>query len=217
MRIVAIILLLLAAALYYFTEVNQLHDISLQLIELRTAAPVPLPVIPAALGLLLLFIPKKKPAERKLVPLPKPTVSSETTPSPPEPSPVSLDDDWKSELLERSKTITLPHGSSIRIDPMKSAPFGLRLDRTTPENCRKSIKIFAQFLTDVPTPQRAFIQFIDTRELTLPKHNLVRGIFQQHLKNKDYIITSQLDGVDIRFHQAEECWGEVSNLIKYFQ
>ena len=123
---------------------------------------------------------------------------------------------WKDVLKQEALALKLPFGAKIKTDPMKDVPFALRLERTTPQNTKIALDKFTQFLNKSPTPKRIIIEFSGIMDGGLPKQNLVKFACQKNLKNQSFIITTSLEGVDIRFQNHADDWGEHCNLEKKF-
>ena len=123
-----------------------------------------------------------------------------------------LSAEWKNDILDQIHATHLPNGASIETDPFKGIPISLRLERTTPQATRRALEEFGLFLSQIPTPPRIFIKLLDVIKTEVPPKNLVRGAFQKHLNINEMAITSQLDGIDIRFHKPDDLWENDANL-----
>ena len=216
----AIALIIISIFLYYITAIDQLalEALSLPLIELQTTIKIPVWLIPLGLGFILLA-PKGKKKDPNAE-----DSSARAMENPPSPQKTTVDAvenpveraqisaEWKKNILDEIHALTLPAGAAIETDPFKGVPFGLRLERTTPQATRKALEEFALLISHIPTPPRVFIRLVDVIKTEVPPKNLVRGGFRKHLNVTALSITSQMDGIDIRFHQPDPLWENDPNL-----
>ena len=220
MRALMILAALSFVALYYTMEVDQLlfSDASLWLMEQQTALGIKLWTIP--IGLLVLFSglhARTRSTQRRkeeLNQLLRETVARNTQQQNHSSHAASLaiNDEWRMDLVNRIRRLGMPMSASLEIDPFKGVPFGLRLERSTPETARRAIEEFALFIDSVPTPPRTFIRLVDIIDPGVPIKNFVRGGLQRYLNCKQLTITSQIDGIDIRFANADPVWEHDHNL-----
>lgn len=209
----SIFLLLCTAALYYITKIDQLliSDLSFWLIEQQTKIGVPLWYIPMALSVLLFFANMSNTPKTTTAPSQKsrPAMIRSAKNSIER---VQLSAEWKNEIIDQCHSLKLPTGAHIEIDPFKGVPIGLKLERTTPQATRRALEEFALLLSQIPTPPRVFVKLLDIMKIEVPTKNLVKGSLQKHLNCNELSLTSQMDGVDIRFHKPNQIWDADANL-----
>jgi hypothetical protein len=120
-------------------------------------------------------------------------------------------------IEEKIQETHFPSSAKILIDAKKNIPFTLVSQRSTPQQVKRDIEEFASFLTQIPVPQRVFFQFEDLMKSGIPIHNIVRGGLQKHVNISEVKITSQQDGVDVRFLKPQEPWISKPNLKRRFE
>ena len=231
MRLLGTALLASSIFIYWQIDTEKTGSIGIELQNLNAQVPNYW-IILLVIGLGLIFFPKSK-SPKHYKPLSRPTrpeyapskeqspESNEST-STTEPEDESTEEEeveeqsWKTQLKTQALNIELPRGAKIKVDPMKDVPFSLRLERTTPQNTKIALETFANFLNNAPTPKRILIEFVGTMDGGLPKQNLVKFAFQKGLKRQGYIVTTSIEGVDIRFQNASSEWGELCNIERKF-
>jgi hypothetical protein len=114
--------------------------------------------------------------------------------------------DWENQLQSEANAIHLPPGAAIIHQPFHNVQIGLTLTRTTPQNSRFAMVLFSEYLSKIPTPPRVRIKFVDILATGVPLKNIAQGAFNQYFGKRDYIISEQIDGLDIRFNQPNDCW-----------
>ena len=120
-------------------------------------------------------------------------------------------------IEEKIKELHFPASAKVVIDAKKNIPFTISGERSTPQQAKRVIEEFAIFLSQIPLPQRIFFQFDDILKSGVPLQNIVRGGLQKHLNILNIKITSQKDGVDVRFVNAQEPWISKPNLKRRFE
>jgi len=210
----------LSGGLYYLTKVD-IHsnvDLSFQLIEQQTTLGFPLWI--AGLPLIIIggFVLSKRPPQPVTA-----TVLNQSTPNPvftPPEEPVqdggtlSVDNvdesaflaDWRVMMNAEIKGALLPSGASIVDTPTQGVQLGLVLNRTTPQATKQALHAFAEVLHKIPTPPRVRIELLDVMATGVPIKNIAMGGFGKFFAKQDFIITEQIDGLDIRFNRPDECW-----------
>ena len=213
----------ISSASYILTSVDQRSnaDLTFWLIEQQTTLGFPI----WALGLPLMAVGfvlfKRKPTEVK------PTVINTGTEqsvfSPPE-TPVeeggklakgNVDEsafmsDWMLHVRSEIKGMILPTGAQIVESPTQGVQLGLILTRTTPQSSKQAFHATAEMLSKIPTPPRFRIELIDVMATGVPIKNMAIGGFSKFFAKQDFIITEQIDGLDIRFNRPDECWTSAS-------
>ena len=206
-------LLACTAFLYYVTVINQLSfsPYSFWIIEQQTKIGIPIWYIPLGLAVLQFFSKLSATPRAAVVPhqkLRSTNINRARNPI----ERVQVSAQWKNEIGHQIQDLKLPKGAQIEIDPFKDVPLGLKLERTTPQATRRALETFALLLSQVPTPPRVFVKLIDIIKTEVPPKNLIRGALQKHLNCNELSITSQMDGVDIRFHHPNQIWEHDPNL-----
>lgn len=212
--------IVLSAGLYYLTKVD-IHsnvDLSFQLIEQQTALGFPLWIAGLPLIIIGAFLLSKRPPSPVTA-----TVLNQSTPNPvftPPEEPIqdggtlSVDNvdesaflaDWRVMMNAEIKGILLPSGASIVDTPTQGVQLGLVLNRTTPQATKQALHAFAEVLHKIPTPPRVRIELLDVMATGVPIKNMAMGGFGKFFAKQDFIITEQIDGLDIRFNRPNECW-----------
>ncbi len=210
----------MTGGLYYLLNIDQqtYMEISFQLIELQTGLGIPLWLLglPAiGLGAFYTFQYQSTPSPTVVA-----TGVTEPTPFSPPEEPVqkggrlsvdSIDEgvfmeDWKVHVQSEMKSILLPSGATLVENPTDGVQIGLILTRTTPQGTKQACHALAEMLSKIPTPPRVRIELIDVMATGIPIKNVTMGGFTKFFAKKDFIITEQIDGLDIRFNNPDERW-----------
>ena len=219
MKYVLGIAMLLASA-YCWQLSNGHSEEAVNFIEKQQELGLPVPIWMILLGLGLLFIIwglRSRKVQGGLAPVTiqqqapslsskKKTVSNE----------LYAGDDWREKVRSQVEAMDTPSGVSLHIDLIKNVPLTLRLDRTTPENTRRSLNNFATLLAQIPTPPRCQVIFANIITSGIPLKNQVQGSFRRVFRHQSMVISSQEDRVDIRFSQPDDRWKESGNLFTDF-
>ena len=225
MRILGGIILVMgtfvSSASYILTNVDQRSnaEITFWLIEQQTTLGFPI----WALGLPLMgigfFLFKRKSTETKSTVL---NTGTEPTVFTPPDRPVedggklakgNVDEsafmsDWMLHVRSEIKDMILPTGAQIVENPTQGVQLGLILTRTTPQSSKQAFHSTAEMLSKIPTPRRFRIELIDVMATGVPIKNMAIGGFSKFFAKQDFIITEQIDGLDIRFNRPDECWNK---------
>jgi hypothetical protein len=215
----------ISGMLYYFMNVDQqtYMDTSFWLIEEQTTLGFPLWLSGIALIGLGIFLHRSTKASAVES---SPTIlaegsASQTQPSfspPSEPSPdggtLSVDsvdesvfmDDWMLHVHSEIKGTLLPTGAQIVQTPTNGVQLGLILTRTTPQGTKQALHAMSEMLSKIPTPPRVRIELLDVMATGVPMKNIAIGGLSKFFAKQDFIITEQIDGLDIRFNRPDECW-----------
>ncbi len=114
--------------------------------------------------------------------------------------------DWVPQLISMARAIELQEGASVRLDEGSGVPFGLRLERLTPEGERRAMDQFAAFLAAIPTPPRVKVSFIGASATGVPRHHIVNGALRRHFHSSTYQVVSQESWVDVLFFTPDARW-----------
>lgn len=214
----------LSSSLYYLTKVD-IHsnvEFSFQLIEQQTALGFPLWIVGLPLIVIGGFVLSKRPPSPVTATVlnqntPEPVASIFTPPEEPiqDGGKLSVDNldesvflsDWRVLMNAEIKGALLPSGASIVDTPTQGVQLGLVLNRTTPQATKQALHAFAEILHKIPTPPRVRIELLDVMATGVPIKNMAMGGFGKFFAKQDFIITEQIDGLDIRFNRPDECWG----------
>lgn len=228
MRIVGGIILVigtfLTSAIYILTNVSQQSnpEISLWLIEQQTTLGFPIWMIgiPMMVAGFVMFKrqrshnPKSAPTvlhsgsdEHVFTPAPEPVVEGGTL------AKGSVDEsafmsDWMLHVQSEIKAMILPNGAEIVDNPTQGVQLGLVLTRTTPQGSKQALHATAEMLSKIPTPPRIRVELIDVMATGVPIKNIAIGGLSKFFGKQDFIITEQIDGLDIRFNRPDERWNQ---------
>ena len=242
MRLLSFLILAAGGYACWLTEFDRISPKALHLVEWSSSLPVPIWQILFPVGIVLFYLSQRKKEEdsipkkekhkiqpRKKRPAPETNLEREILVSPREEVPeipameLPTDQfiafvegaDKKDSIRKKIAMTKLPIGTKLRMDPQKGVPFGMRLDALTPEKCKKSIALFAEFLNEIPTPPRAIVEFHSVIDSGIPKQRIVQGIFRQKFTG-GIIVTGLHNSVEIRFNCPDEMWSEQPNMDKKF-
>ena len=215
--------IVLSSTLYYVIHVDQqtYMDTSFWLIEQQTNMGFPLWLSGLPFIGLGIFLTKRQPAV-SLQPKSKvltqgseaSTVFEPTTENVQDGGTLSVDsidesvfmDDWMLHVHSEIKGTLLPTGAQIVQNPTNGVQFGLILSRTTPQGTKQALHAMAEMLSKIPTPPRIRIELLDVMATGVPMKNIAIGGFSKFFAKQDFIITEQIDGLDIRFNRPDDCW-----------
>ena len=124
-------------------------------------------------------------------------------------------EEWKESLSQQAMAVSFPRGGKIALDPQKDTPFILKLPHKTHQAYKDSIHIFAQWLSNTPTPKRIIIRF--DAGCSENEQQLVRAAFRKYYHINEIIIRKETNQIDIFFHHPDQKWGRKYNLNKDFR
>ena len=208
-----------SVSLYWVLNIDQnsYRNITFTLIEQQTTLGFPLWLLGGVMCVIGLLLPSsQRPSESAIVlndGLDSVEPRRETEPSQGGGKMASgtLDEsmfmaDWKIAVQSEIKATVLPSGAQIVDQPFNNVQLGLTLKRTTPQNSRLAMVAFAQMLSKIPTPHRVRITLIDVMATGIPLKNIAQGAFTQYFGKIDFILTEQIDGLEVRFNKPDERW-----------
>ena len=237
MKYIAVLFELLAIVVLYVQHIDQKSEIFVRLMMYQTKIPIPIWSIFFVLGSVFWFLGSKKSTEiqenknrnekEKKAPS---SVNSVRTDSSgdllgelQEDMPdVDIQDlpveeqEFITMIEEKIKNIHFPSSAKVLIDAKKNIPFTLYCYRSTPQQLKRNIEEFALFIKEIPRPHRMYFQFEQVIESGIPLQNIVRGALQKHINISELQITSQENGIDIRFTEPQEPWISKPNLKRSF-
>lgn len=208
--------ILVSVGLYWILHVDQTiaTELTFSLIEQQTALGFPLWTGGFILSILGFILPKPAATSTPTV-LHEGPNEFEAPPTPVEDGGALAKDDidesmfmedWKLAVQSEVRATVLPSGAQIIDQPFINVQLGLNLTRTTPQNSRLAMVAFAEMLSKIPTPPRVRITFIDILATGIPLKNVAQGAFTQYFGKIDFILTEQIDGLEIRFNKPDERW-----------
>ena len=223
--IILVVGTLLSSSTYVLTNIDQQSnvEVSMWLIENQTALGFPIWMVGLPC-IVLGFVLFKRTGS--VAPTPAPTVlkTGSDTPAvftPPE-APVveggvlskgDIDEsafvsDWMQHVRSEIQGMILPDGAQIVENPTQGVQLGLILTRTTPQGSKQALHATAEMLSKIPTPHRFRVELIDVMATGIPMKNIALGGLSKFFAKQDFIITEQIDGLDIRFNQPDDCWSQ---------
>ena len=214
MKPISLVFFILAAGAWYAQQYPSLETWNITFTEWNQKSPAPIWSILLILGIILMFkTNKRKPtvSSRSSVPISPPRVQ----PKAEMPPPTHESEEWKESLSQKALALTFPRGGKVGLDPQKDTPFVLRLPHKTHQAYKDSINIFAQWLSDTPTPKRAMIRF--DAGCSEKEQQLVRGAFRKYYHINEMMIRKEANQIDILFHHPDQKWGRKYNLNKDFR
>ena len=114
--------------------------------------------------------------------------------------------DWMLHVQSEIKAMILPNGAQIVENPTNGVQLGLVLTRTTPQGSKQALHATAEMLSKIPTPPRIRVELINVMATGVPIKNIAIGGLSKFFAKQDFIITEQIDGLDIRFNRPDDCW-----------
>ena len=119
-------------------------------------------------------------------------------------------------IEEKIQNIYFSSPAKVLLDTRKNIPFTLYCYRSTPQQFKRNIEEFASFVQNIPRPNRIFIQSENVMDTGIPLQNIVKGALQKHINIAELQITSQENGVDVRFLVPQEPWISIPNFKRSF-
>lgn len=116
--------------------------------------------------------------------------------------------DWMLNVQSEIKAMILPNGAEIVENPTQGVQLGLVLTRTTPQGSKQALHATAEMLSKIPIPPRIRVELIDVMATGVPIKNIAIGGLSKFFAKQDFIITEQIDGLDIRFNRPDERWNQ---------
>lgn len=183
----------------WLTHWDRVSVPALTLVEWEGRLGQPLWPIPAVLAVLLGLwgLRRSAPVQRQ----PQPSVS----PSVPD-VPDSGTRGWLAAAHAQARGLALGRHARVRIDDAAQVPFTLVLDAATPEQARRGIAMFADFLGGVPCPPRARVRWQAAPDLEGPLHHVFRAELARHFPEWEFHVVSQPKGAEAVFSHPDARW-----------
>lgn len=121
---------------------------------------------------------------------------------------VGAGDGWADAVRARARKLPMEPLGQVRFDEAPNVPFTLLLRSASPEQARRRIALFAEFLGTIPTPPGARVRLESCPDIPGPIHKLVGGEVGRHFAAGDWQVTSLSDGADLRFSRPDPRWAE---------
>lgn len=207
MRALGLGLLLAAAGLGWLSFGDRSSALALNIVEWDGRLGFPVAALVGAAGLLLLALGggRSSPAPRAPAPSSAVTVTGRTA-RPLGVAPPLSEEGWLSALQGRAGELKLEAGTAVVIDPARTPPVILVLERVTPERARRTVEVFAEFLSTIPTPPRAALEFRQCPVVGPPRPAMVNAALRRYFAADDLVVTQHEDTVDLVFRSPDGRW-----------
>jgi len=194
-----------AAGLLHF---DRMSAIALSLVEFETAIGVPIPAVLGACALISWFLERKNRTPAKAYKGSRGTSNHSRTSKPSSETTNTFDPDrdWFEHIKSTAKSVTLPAGARLSLDPTRPCPVELHLEQAPPERAKRAIGHMASWIASVPTPPRARVVFDHCPEGGSPRHHQVAGALAEHIDRSQFRTSTDLDAVNIFFHHPDPRW-----------
>ena len=204
--------LFLAAAIgaMYVLEQHRTSPLGMTLVEWQTLLGQPPPTILGLIGAGLLAFSRRGRKRTQRATRATPTQTERTSPSSStaNTSNETFDPnrDWLEQAREAAKTIRWPSGVRMSIDSSKPCPIELRIEQAPPERAKRAVSLLGNWLASIPLPPRARIVYQNCPEGGSPRHHQVAGALAESIHRGQFKTLSDLDAVDVMFHQPDPRW-----------
>lgn len=206
MRALGLGLLVAAAGLGWLSFGDRSSALALNIVEWDGKLGFPVAALAAVLGVILVALG----GGRRRAPAPPAATSGVTVlgrgnrPGPP--APALSDEGWLAALQGRAGQLDLEAGARLLIDPSRTPPVQLLLERVTPERSRRTVEVYAEFLSTIPTPARASIEFRGVPVVGPPRATLVSAALRRYFPGEAFVATQHEDTVEIVFSAPDGRW-----------
>ena len=187
-------------------------ELGMILVEWETAIGVPPYAVFGGLGVaLFLFGRKDRTATLSSNPYKRQRESPTPTTMPQARASETFDPDrdWIEQVKASAKAIRWPVGARLSIDVHKPCPIELKLEQVPPERAKRAISLLGNWIASMPTPPRARITYQHCPEGGSPRHHQAAGALAQSIHRGQFKALSDLDAVDIMFHQPDPRWANL--------
>lgn len=205
MRGFGILTLLVAAGLAWLSYGDRRSSLALSLVELDGTLGVPLALVVGLIGLALVLLPRRagRGASRGAPGRPA---------APALPAAPRLETEgWLAAVSGQIGRLSLEPGASVQLDPGRTPPLSLRLERLTPERARRSVEVYAELLAGIPTPPRAAIRYEGCVHAGPPRHHAVTAALRRYFPADAFSVTGHEDTVEIVFRRPDVRWQDAAS------
>lgn len=207
------ILLLAAAVTAWLSVVDRTSPLALALVELegRLGQPLWMPLAVAGAAALAVRVlrhasrtarPSLPPPNRDIARMAARAASSPAIPAAPGGA------TWADAVRAQARALPVEPIGRVRLDDAPGVPFTLTLTSATPEQARRRLAVFAEFLAAIPTPPAARVRVVSSPDLEGPLHRLLGAELGRHFPAGACHVASVADGVDVRFARPDPRWRE---------
>lgn len=219
MRAVGLGLLVAAAALGWLSFGDRTSAVALNIVEWDSRLGVPVAAVVGGLGLLLVIFGGGRSRSASAAASGRPAVSVQgrggrapvgapTAVAPPHAAPSRADEGWLAALQGRAGELPLEAGARLLIEPGRTPPVQLLLERVTPERARRTVEVFTEFLSTIPTPPRASIEFRACPHAGPPRTAMVTAALRRYFSGESFVATQHEETVEVVFHAPDGRWRE---------
>jgi len=119
----------------------------------------------------------------------------------------AIEDPWLEEALQKAEALAgeLPEQAHIDFSQEVHLPFTLVISRTSPAVAVRSMVSFVEFLSTIPTPQRARIELSTNSSLDRSFHRNVEAALEPYY-GEAFVVDLEPGRVEIAFHDYDSQW-----------
>lgn len=114
--------------------------------------------------------------------------------------------DWLDALRRNARGLLLERGASVEINPDRVPPVRLVMDRLTPEQARRSVDLFAEFLAQTPLPGRVALVFRDIPREGPARNHQVNALLRKYFTPATFQVVEHEDTIELMFRQPDPRW-----------
>ena len=207
MRALGLGLLLAALGLGWLSFGDRSSALALNIVEWDGKLGFPVAFLVGGLGLLLALLGGG--SRSRSAPAPAPSRAVTITGRGTRPggvAPPLSEEGWLAALQGRAGELKLEAGTALMIDPSRTPPVQLLLERVTPERARRTVEVFADFLSTIPTPPRASMEFRMCPVVGPPRPAMVNAALKRYFSAEAVVVTQHEDTVELVFREADPRW-----------
>lgn len=196
------LLLLAAAAAAWLSVVDRVSPAALALVEWETrlGQPLWLPLAVAGIAALAWRVLRRA----AVAPAPVGPVARDAARA--RAFPQDFGADWAEAVRTRARRLPIEPMGRLRYDDAPGVPFTLVLVGASPEQARRRLSVFAEFLATIPTPPGARVRLESCPDVEGPIHRLLGAEIGRHFAAEDWRVMSLADGADVRFARPDPRW-----------
>lgn len=205
----------------YSLYIDRRSPLALNVVEIQSVIPIPIPALLVILGTLLMVWSLKRPTPERYS-INHPTSHSNRTPKVaptrvlhaerPKHSDSRQTDSvqpggtWWTQVRSSCNQITLPPGARLSLDNTRPCPIVLHLEMAPPERCKRAIRAVGAWFSDFSIPPRLRIMFDHCPEGASPRHHMVNGALASEMDRAAFKVISDRDYVEVLFHRPDPRW-----------